>query len=58
MNEELFEPSLASPQPFHPLDLITCYSILDSMTEDELLEFGGNPLDAYKIVNQAFMITE
>jgi hypothetical protein len=58
MNEELFEPSLPSPHPFHPLDLIACYSILDSMTEDELLEFCPNSLDAYRIANNAFMITE
>jgi len=57
MHEDLFEPLPATPHPFHPLDMMTCYSILDSMTVDELLEFGNDPVDAYKIINQAFTIT-
>ena len=57
MHEDLLEPSPSIPYLFHPLDMITCYSILDSMTVDELLEFGNDPVDAYKIINQAFTIT-
>ena len=57
MNEDLFEPLPSAPHPFLPLDMMTCYSISDSMTVDELLEFGNDPVDAYKIVNQAFTIT-
>jgi len=30
--------------------------LLDAMSEDELLEYGSNPMDAYEIVNQAFTI--
>jgi len=38
------------------LDLVGCYALLDAMSEDELLEYGSNPMDAYEIVNQAFTI--
>ena len=56
MDQELFEPHQQSPNPFHPLDLVGCYALLDAMSEDELLEYGSNPMDAYAIVNQAFTI--
>jgi len=56
MDQELFEPQQHFPNPFHPLDLVGCYALLDAMSEDELLEYGSNPMDAYEIVNQAFTI--
>lgn len=56
MDHELFEPRQESLNPFHPLDLLDCYALLDAMSEDELLEYGSNPMDAYAIVNQAFTI--
>jgi hypothetical protein len=56
MDQELFEPHHRSPNPFHPLDSVGCYALLDAMSEDELLEYGSNPMDAYAIVNQAFAI--
>lgn len=56
MDQELFEPQEQSVNPFHPLDLVGCYALLDAMSEDELLVYGSNPMDAYAIVNQAFTI--
>jgi len=41
MNQELFEPRQHFPNPFHPLDLVGCYALLDAMSEDELLEYGS-----------------
>ncbi len=56
MDQEFFEPQQELLNPFHPLDLAGCYSLLDAVKEDELLEYGFNPMDAYEIVNQAFTI--
>lgn len=56
MQEDFIDNYKRLANPFHPLDLTGCYEILDSMSEDELLEFGSNPMTAYRIVNQAFTI--
>jgi hypothetical protein len=56
MDQELFEPHHQSPNPFHPLDLVGCYALLDAMSEDELLEYGSNSMDACAIVNKAFLL--
>lgn len=56
MDKELFEPHQELINPFHPLDLVGCYALLDDMEEDEILEYGSNPMNAYRIVNQAFTI--
>lgn len=56
MDQELFEPHQELVNPFHPLDLAGCYSLLDAVREDELLGYGSNPMNAYEIVNQAFTI--
>lgn len=56
MDKELFEPHQELINPFHPLDLVRCYAELNAMTENELIEYGSNPMDAYTIVNCAFTI--
>jgi hypothetical protein len=58
MQEDFMDDHKKPTNPFHPLDLTGCYEILDSMSEDELLEFGSNPMIAYRIVNQAFTLRE
>ena len=56
MREDFIDHHEKPRNPFDPLDLTGCYEILDSTSEDELLEFGSNPMTAYRIVDQAFTI--
>ena len=56
MDREIFDLPGDSPNPFSPLTLDGCYEMLDSFSDEDLGSFGGNPMNAYEIINTVFTI--